>query len=81
MASWRVTEHGLMPRLSVGWAIFDGDWPRTVRKADLRMYAVKRQHNRAVTANRRASDKPAASQRRRRGDALKTSVQRTSVAR
>jgi len=54
MASWRVTEHGLSPRLSLGWAVFAGDWPATVRAADRRMYAVKRQHNGAAPSDRRS---------------------------
>jgi diguanylate cyclase (GGDEF)-like protein len=69
MASWRFTEHGLMPRLSIGWAIFDGDWPATVRNADRRMYTVKRQHNGLVPADRPAVGRVAAGRRRRRSDA------------
>jgi diguanylate cyclase (GGDEF)-like protein len=68
MASWRLTEHGLMPRLSLGWAVFDGDWPATVRAADRRMYAVKRQHNGLVPADRPAVGRVAAGRRRRRSD-------------
>jgi GGDEF domain-containing protein len=66
MASWRLTEHGLMPRLSLGWAVFDGDWPATVRAADRRMYAVKRQHNGQVRADRPEVGRVAAGRRRRR---------------
>ena len=69
MASWRLTEHGLMPRLSLGWAVFDGDWPQTVRTADRRMYSVKRQHNGVVPAERPAVGRVAAGRRRRRSDA------------
>lgn len=68
MGSWRLTEHGLMPRLSLGWAVFDGDWPQTVRAADRRMYAVKRQHNGLVPADRPAVGRVAAGRRRRRSD-------------
>jgi len=42
MTTWRVTEHGLRPSLSLGWAVFDGDWQSTVLTADRRMYAEKR---------------------------------------
>lgn len=42
VASWRVTEHGLTPRISVGWAVFHRDWETTVEEADDRMYAIKR---------------------------------------
>jgi diguanylate cyclase (GGDEF)-like protein len=69
MSSWRFTEHGLMPRLSIGWAVFDGDWPQTVRNADRRMYTVKRQHNGLVPADRPAVGRVAAGRRRRRSDA------------
>jgi hypothetical protein len=69
MASWRLTEHGLMPRLSLGWAVFDGDWTRTVRAADRRMYVVKRHHNGIVPAERPAVGRVAAGRRRRRSDA------------
>jgi diguanylate cyclase (GGDEF)-like protein len=69
MASWRLTEHGLMPRLSLGWAVFDGDWPQTVRAADRRMYSVKRQHNGVVPSERPAVGRVAAGRRRRRSDA------------
>ena len=69
MGSWRFTEHGLMPRLSIGWAVFDGDWPQTIRNADRRMYTVKRQHNGMVTADRPAVGRVAAGRRRRRSDA------------
>lgn len=72
MSSWRLTEHGLMPRLSIGWAIFDGDWPATVRNADRRMYTVKRQHNGLVPADRPAVGRVAAGRRRRRSDASLT---------
>jgi diguanylate cyclase (GGDEF)-like protein len=68
MAAWRLTEHGLMPRLSLGWAEFDGDWPATVRAADRRMYAVKRQHNGVVPADRPAVGRVAAGRQRRRSD-------------
>jgi diguanylate cyclase (GGDEF)-like protein len=68
MSSWRLTEHGLMPRLSIGWAVFDGDWPQTVRAADRRMYADKRQHNGVVPADRPAVGRVAAGRRRRRSD-------------
>jgi diguanylate cyclase (GGDEF)-like protein len=68
MASWRITEHGLMPRLSLGWAVFDGDWPATVRAADQRMYAVKRQHNGLVPSDRPAVGRVAPGRRRRRSD-------------
>jgi diguanylate cyclase (GGDEF)-like protein len=71
MASWRFTEHGLMPRLSIGWAVFDGDWPQTIRNADRRMYTVKRQHNGTVAADRPAVGRVAAGRRRRRSDASK----------
>ncbi len=74
MASWRFTEHGLMPRLSIGWAVFEGDWPETVRSADRRMYAVKRQHNGLVPADRPAVGRVAAGRRRRRSDASKNVV-------
>jgi diguanylate cyclase (GGDEF)-like protein len=68
MASWRVTEHGLMPRLSLGWAVFDGDWLQTVRAADRRMYTVKRQHSREAPVERPAVGRVAAGRRRRRSD-------------
>ena len=68
MASWRLTEHGLMPRLSLGWAVFDGDWSQTIRAADRRMYVMKRQHNGVVTAERPAAGRVAAGRRRRRSD-------------
>ncbi len=68
MVSWRLTEHGLMPRLSLGWAVFEGDWPATVRAADRRMYAVKRRHNGQVSADRPGVGRVAGSRRRRRGD-------------
>jgi hypothetical protein len=69
MSSWRFTEHGLMPRLSIGWAVYDGDWPQTVRNADRRMYTVKRQHNGLVPADRPAVGRVASGRRRRRSDA------------
>lgn len=68
MGSWRLTEHGLMPRLSLGWAVFEGDWPQTVRAADRRMYAMKRQHNGLVPADRPSAGRVAAGRRRRRSD-------------
>lgn len=79
MGSWRLTEHGLMPRLSLGWAVFDGDWPQTVRAADRRMYVVKRQHNGLVAADRPAVGRVAAGRRRRRSD-VSAAVDRNDVA-
>ena len=79
MGSWRLTEHGLMPRLSLGWAVFDGDWPQTVRAADRRMYAVKRQHNGLVPADRPAVGRVAAGRRRRRSD-VNSNVDRSDIA-
>jgi diguanylate cyclase (GGDEF)-like protein len=79
MASWKVTEHGLMPRLSIGWAVFDGDWPQTLRAADRRMYAVKRQHNGALATEHPPNGHVAAVPRRRRSDAA-SPVVRAEVA-
>ena len=68
IASWRITEHGLMPRLSLGWAVYEGDWPAAVRAADRRMYAVKRQHIGLVPADRPGVGRVAGGRRRRRRD-------------
>jgi diguanylate cyclase (GGDEF)-like protein len=40
--AWRVTEHGLKPGLSVGWAVGEDDLHAAISKADARMYAAKR---------------------------------------
>jgi diguanylate cyclase (GGDEF)-like protein len=66
-SSWRVTEFGLMAHLSVGWAVFDGDWTSTIGVADERMYAVKRQRRRKAPAPHPALRARAA--RTRRSDA------------
>lgn len=53
---WRVTEHALVPQLSVGWAsVEEGDFTSAVRVADARMYAAKRRRARrsAVQPDRR----------------------------
>jgi diguanylate cyclase (GGDEF)-like protein len=68
MVSWRLTERGLKPRLSLGWAVFEGDWPAAVRAADRRMYAAKRQHSGQVSADQPAVDRVARPRRRRRTD-------------
>jgi diguanylate cyclase (GGDEF)-like protein len=50
--AWRVTEHGLTPRLSIGRARVEGDDVDSARRvADARMYANKRR--RALAARRR----------------------------
>jgi len=47
--AWRVTEHGLTPRLSIGrMRVEDGDIESARRLADARMYANKRRRARAV---------------------------------
>jgi diguanylate cyclase (GGDEF)-like protein len=41
--SWRVTEHALVPEMSIGWAVDDGATVEAaVRRADARMYLAKR---------------------------------------
>jgi diguanylate cyclase (GGDEF)-like protein len=42
MKDAEVTDCGVAPRVSIGWAVYDGDWATTVRTADERMYADKR---------------------------------------
>jgi diguanylate cyclase (GGDEF)-like protein len=42
MARAEVIDCGVEPSVSIGWAIYDGDWAATVRTADERMYAIKR---------------------------------------
>jgi diguanylate cyclase (GGDEF)-like protein len=48
--AWRVTEHGLKPALSVGWAVGDDDLHQLISKADARMYAAKRRDRRRRVA-------------------------------
>ena len=63
LASWRVTEHGLTPTASIGWATFDGDADRTVAAADARMYRAKR---RRASAEARADQAATTRSRPRR---------------
>ncbi len=65
-AAARLPERGVSPRVSVGWAAFDGAWDTTVRTADARMYADKREKDAAQAAEqtRTQPEKP----RRRRTD-------------
>ena len=42
LSTSRPTEHGPAPRVSIGWAVYDGDWDATMRLADQRMYRRKR---------------------------------------
>lgn len=53
----RPSEHGPQPRVSIGWAIYDGDWDAAVGVADQRMYRQKR--SRARAARNRAADQAA----------------------
>jgi diguanylate cyclase (GGDEF)-like protein len=46
--AWRVSEHGLSPELSVGWAVSAGSPPTTAARADERMYAAKRKRTRSA---------------------------------
>jgi diguanylate cyclase (GGDEF)-like protein len=48
LRGWRVSEHGLSPELSVGWAVSDGSPATTAARADERMYAAKRKRTRAA---------------------------------
>jgi diguanylate cyclase (GGDEF)-like protein len=51
LRKWRVTEHGLVPAVSVGWATCpDGDVAAAVAAADRVMYRAKRRHAKAGTA-------------------------------
>ena len=60
---WRVTEHGLSPRLSLGMAtVLDGDVTDALCRADAAMYAMKRRRARA-----RALDDRGDRRRRRAG--------------
>ena len=46
---WRVTEHGLAPQLSVGWAVTSGADPSAaILQADHDMYAMKRRRTNAA---------------------------------
>jgi diguanylate cyclase (GGDEF)-like protein len=80
MSKWRVTEHGLVPHLSLGWATFDTDWPSTIRAADKRMYAAKRAHK-ALAPQDTPAARPAeaGSRRRRRTDVMPRPVERLAV--
>lgn len=73
MENWRPTEHGITPALSIGWALFEGDWDSAVKLADDRMYANKRKRE---TANRQRPSATATTAaprpRRRRTDPVKT---------
>jgi diguanylate cyclase (GGDEF)-like protein len=73
MENWRPTEHGITPALSIGWALFEGDWDSAVKLADDRMYANKRKRE---TANRQRPSPTATTAaprpRRRRTDPVKT---------
>ena len=65
---WRETEYGLAPQLSIGWASADDDGVSgATRRADQRMYALKRRRahtktNRPVALmpgkGRRSMDRP-----------------------
>lgn len=64
LRSWRVTEHGLTPELSVGWAMGNADPIRVACSADERMYRAKRR--RARLRRLPASGDPRAGARARR---------------
>jgi diguanylate cyclase (GGDEF)-like protein len=74
MASWRPTEHGLAPQISLGWGLYEGDWDAAVKMADDRMYANKRKRQAAQQADGAATaTRPTSRPRRRRTDAVTTS--------
>jgi diguanylate cyclase (GGDEF)-like protein len=56
--SWRVTEHGLKPELSVGWALSDDDLHTAISKADDRMYAAKRRRRARLGSHAKAEKGP-----------------------
>ncbi|MGH2406553.1 MAG: diguanylate cyclase [Candidatus Limnocylindrales bacterium] len=46
---WRITEHGLTPELSIGWAVSASDGvDAAIRRADQRMYLAKRRRAQAA---------------------------------
>lgn len=57
-------EHGLRPAISLGWAIYEGDWDAAVTRADQRMYTNKRK--RAAATPAAVAPTAAASRPRRR---------------
>jgi diguanylate cyclase (GGDEF)-like protein len=50
--AWRVSEHGLAPVLSIGWAALRDDPAASISHADARMYAAKRRRRRRGTPDR-----------------------------
>ena len=68
MRSRRVTDHGLTPYLSVGWAAFDGDWASTICSADEQMYALRRRRRRTAPPRHAAAPQRSARARSRRTD-------------
>jgi diguanylate cyclase (GGDEF)-like protein len=44
--AWRVSEHGIAPALSIGWALAGDDLETALARADERMYASKRRRTR-----------------------------------
>jgi diguanylate cyclase (GGDEF)-like protein len=76
MDTWRPTEQGVAPALSLGWAIYDGDWDAAVCLADRRMYDDKRKRESARTSTATAPVR-AAHPTRRRADAVAAGQSRT----
>jgi diguanylate cyclase (GGDEF)-like protein len=54
LEAWRVTEHGLKPELSVGWAVASEDVFAAITQADSRMYAAKRRRRTQQTRRQTA---------------------------
>jgi diguanylate cyclase (GGDEF)-like protein len=70
LRAWRVTEHGLAPELSVGWAVSEDDPETVIERADRRMYLAKRRRSRQASQTGSAIGEAVPERRagQRRGD-------------